>query len=163
VVPSTVQKPRTPQAEDFLRRDPVFILERYFNFIAPAHETGLLVFDETDASADQVFIRQIELYFTRTQSGRFRANSIVPVPFFVESSLTRAVQAADVCIYAINWGFRLPSRGMDAEVRREIADEFGPWILNSQAEGKSADETGVHSWYSIVYVPAPFGEEQSQE
>jgi hypothetical protein len=158
VVPSTVQKPDTHRAEDFLRRDLVFLLERYFNFIAPRNETGLLVFDETDASADRHFIRQIERYFTRTQPGRFRANSIVPVPFFVESGLTRAVQAADVCIYAINWGFRLPSRGMDAEVRREIADEFGPWILSLQAEGLSVDDSGAHQWYSVVYVPAHYGE-----
>lgn len=158
VVPSSVQKPKTHEAEDFLRRDLVYLLERYFNFIARENETGLLVFDETDASADQHFIRQIERYFTRTQPGRFRANSIVPVPFFVESGLTRAVQAADVCIYAINWGFRLPRRGMDADVRTEIAEEFGPWILTSQAEGFSTDENGSHPWYSIVYEPAPFGE-----
>jgi hypothetical protein len=157
VIPATIEKPETDEAEDFLRRDLVFLLERYFNYIAPNKEAGLLVFDETDASADQKFIRQIERYFTRTQRGRFRATSIVPVPFFVESSLTRAVQAADVCIYAINWGFRLPSRGMDAVVRTEIAQEFGPWILNSQAEGFSTDEAGSHPWYSIVFVPEPYG------
>ncbi len=159
VVPSTVQKPGTHQAEDFLRKDLVFLLERYFNYIAPANETGLLVFDETDASADQHFIRQVERYFTRTQWGRFRANSIVPVHLFVDSGLSRAVQAADVCIYAVNWGFRLPSRGMDADVTQEIADEFGPWILGSQAGGQSADEAGSHNWYSIVFVPAPYGTE----
>jgi len=159
VVPATVRKPVTPQAEDYLRRDMVFLLERYFNFITPENETGILVFDETDAAEDQKFIRQIERYFTRTQRGRFRATSIVPVPFFVQSDLTRAVQAADLCIYATNWGFRLPKRGMDALVRKEIANEFGPWILNSQAEGFSADESGSFQWFSIVFVPAPFGGE----
>ena len=159
VVPSTVEKPTTLEAEDFLRKDLVFLLERYFNFIAPKNETGLLIFDETDASADRNFIRQIERYFTRTQRGRFRANSIVPVPLFVESGLTRAVQAADVCIYAINWGFRLPSRGMDADVRMEIADEFGPWIVSAQADGLSTDVGGSHPWYSIVFVPEPYGGE----
>lgn len=159
VVPASVQKPETVEAEDYLRKDLVFLLERYFNFIAPKDETGLLVFDETDAQADRKFIRQIERYFTRTQRGRFRVNSIVPVPIFVESGLSRAVQAADLCIYAINWGFRLPTRGMDAAVRNEIADEFGPWLLSSQAEGRFVDEVGPHSWYSIVYVPAPYGEE----
>jgi hypothetical protein len=79
VVPATVEKPSTLEADDFLRKDLVFLLERYFNFIAPKNETGLLIFDETDASADRNFIRQIERYFTRTQRGRFRANSIVPV------------------------------------------------------------------------------------
>ena len=48
---------------------------------------------------------------------------------------------------------------MDEEVRKEIAEEFGPWILASQAEGLSTDETGSHPWYSIVFVPAPYGGE----
>jgi hypothetical protein len=159
-VPCAVEKPETAKTEDYLRKDLVFFLERYFNFIKPLDENGLIVLDETDASTDRKFIRQIERYFTRTQRGRFRATSIVPVLFFVASELTRAVQAADVCIYAINWGFRLPSRGMDAEVRQEIADEFGPWILNSQAEGQVADGSGTHAWYSIVFVPTPYGDEQ---
>lgn len=42
VVPASVQKPPTDRADDFLRRDLVFLLERYFNFIAPKNETGLL-------------------------------------------------------------------------------------------------------------------------
>lgn len=159
VVPCTVEKPSTRQVEDFLRRDLVFLLERYFNFVAPKNETGVLVFDSTDKSADQKFIRQIERYFLRTERGRFRATSIVPVPFFVSSDLTRAVQAADICIYAINWGFRLPSRGMDAPVRSEISTDFGPWILNSQADGFSVDETGSHPWFSIVFVLNPYGDD----
>jgi hypothetical protein len=48
---------------------------------------------------------------------------------------------------------------MDALVRKEIANEFRPWILNSQAEGFSADESGSFQWFSIVFVPAPFGGE----
>jgi hypothetical protein len=48
---------------------------------------------------------------------------------------------------------------MDADVRKEIADEFGPWILSAQAEGLSTDADGSHSWYSIVFVPEPFGGE----
>lgn len=156
-VPAALQKPKTDEATAFLRKDLVFLLERYFNFIAPKEETGLLVFDETDASADRHFIKQIERYFTRTQTGRYRATSIVPVPFFVQSDLTRAVQAADVCIYSINWGFRLPTRGMDAPVRQEIAEEFGPWIRNAQAKGRLVDENDTHQWFSIVFVPEPYG------
>ena len=41
----------------------------------------------------------------------------MPTPFFVSSDMSYAVQAADLCIYCIyciNWGFRLPARGMDA-------------------------------------------------
>lgn len=163
VVPCSARKPETHTAENYLRRDLVFLLERYFNFIAPRNETGMLVFDETDASEDQKFIRQIERYFTRTQRGRFRATSIVPVPFFVQSDLSRAVQTADLCIYAINWGFRLRKRGMDAVVRPEIAEEFGPWILSSQADGFSVDETGSFQWFSIVFVPGPYGTEKTPQ
>jgi len=82
VVPRTTKKPSTHQADEFLRKDQVFLLERYFNYVSRHSETGLLVFDETDYSADQHFIKQVERYFTRTALGRFRATAIVPVPIF---------------------------------------------------------------------------------
>jgi len=46
---------------------------------------------------------------------------IVPTPLFVASDMTYAIQAADLCIYCVNWGFRVPTRGMDGEVRREVS------------------------------------------
>jgi hypothetical protein len=156
VVPRTTKKPKTTKAAEYLRKDQVFLLQRYFTFVHAKKETGLLVFDETDDSADLHFIRQIERYFTRTSTGRFRATAIVPVPLFVNSDLTRAIQAADVCIYALNWGFRVP-KGMEAEVRPEIQTEFSDWIYKLQAYGKDSTDSGVHSWYGIVYVPEPFG------
>jgi hypothetical protein len=156
VVPRTTKKPRTFKAEEFLRKDQVFLLERYFNYVHAQSETGLLVFDETDKSTDQHFIRQIERYFTKTAPGRFRSTSIVPVPLFVSSDLTRAIQAADVCIYAINWGFRVP-KGMDSEHREEIEQEFSAWLSTLQATGKSITPSGTQFWFGIVYVPEPFG------
>lgn len=156
VVPRTTKKPKTTQAVDYLRKDQVFLLQRYFTFVHSKNETGLLVFDETDDDADSHFIRQIERYFTRTSTGRFRATAIVPVPLFVNSDLTRAIQAADVCIYALNWGFRAP-KGMDAECRTEIQTEFSDWIYKLQAYGRELTDTGTHPWYGIVYVPEPFG------
>lgn len=156
VVPRSTKKPQTFQADEYLRKDQVFLLERYFNFVSSRNETGLLVFDETDRSADRAFIRQIERYFTKTAQGRFRATHIVPVPMFVSSDLTKAIQAADICIYALNWGFRIP-KGMDGEIRAEIADEFSAWIATLQASGRTVDIDGTHIWYGIVYVPQPFG------
>jgi hypothetical protein len=156
VVPRSTKKPATHEATEYLRRDQVFLLERYFNFVHSKSETGLLVFDETDESADAHFIRQIERYFTKTAQGRFRADAIVPVPMFVSSTLTRAVQAADICIYVLNWCFRAP-HGMDAEKRDEIASEFEGWIRTLQSSGQTLDEAGSHRWYSIVYEPEPFG------
>jgi hypothetical protein len=156
VVPRSTKKPATFEAKEYLRKDQVFLLERYFNFAYAKNETGLLVFDETDKSADQHFIRQVERYFARTSQGRFRSTSVVPVPLFVSSDLTRAIQAADVCIYALNWGFRVP-KGMDAECREEIQQEFSSWLATLQASGKSVTEAGTQYWYGIVYVPEPFG------
>ena len=34
------------------------------------------------------------------------------------------VQAADLCIYCVNWAFRLPTQGMNEPVREEIRAEF---------------------------------------
>ncbi len=160
VVPRSTRKPITNEAVEYLRKDQVFLLERYFNFAHSKSETGLLVFDETDESADRHFIRQIERYFTKTNRGRFRATAIVPVPLFVSSDLTRAIQAADICIYTLNWCFRAP-RGMDAEKRDEVASEFERWVYTLQASGQTHDESGTHPWFSIVYVPEPYGGEDS--
>jgi len=155
-VPRTTKNPKTSITAEYLRKDQVYLLQRYFTFVHSKNETGLLIFDETDDSADLHFIRQVERYFTRTSTGRFRSTAIVPVPLFVNSDLTRAIQAADVCIYALNWGFRAP-KGMDAEWRDEIQAEFSDWIYKLQAYGKESTDSGTHSWYGIVYVPEPFG------
>ena len=158
VVPGSTKKPKTFAANEYLRKDQVFLLERYFNLAHSQSETGLLVFDETDKTADRQFIRQMERYFTRTTQGRFRSTALVPVPLFVSSEMTRPIQAADICIYALNWGFRVP-KGMDAECRPEIQQEFSPWLSTLQATGKHVLVNGSEmTWYSIVYVPEPFGQ-----
>jgi len=66
------------------------------------------------------------------------------------------VQAADICIYCLNWGFRLPNRGMDGEVRHEIADEFGPWLNALQFEGDAYKAGDVFRTFGIVFVPDPY-------
>jgi hypothetical protein len=50
------------------------------------------------------------------------------MPLIVASDMIYPMQAADICIYCVNWGFRIPTRGMNAPTRSEIADEFGPWL-----------------------------------
>jgi Protein of unknown function (DUF3800) len=122
-IPRSIQRPATYEAEEYLRKDQVFLLERYFYFLETKNEAGLLVLDETDKSEDRNFVRRLERYFSRTQTGRYRASRIVPTPFFVSSDMTSLIQAADVCIYSLNWGFRLPSSGMNAPVREEIAGQ----------------------------------------
>lgn len=155
-IPADVQKPPTYQAEEFLRKDHVFLLERLFYFLEWKREQGLLVMDETEKTEDRDFVRRLERYFTQTQTGRYRTEWIVPTPFFVSSDMTYPVQAADVCIYCLNWGFRLPVYGIKAPTREEIAQEFGPWLNRLQFKGEGYKEGEVFPTYGIVFVPDPY-------
>jgi hypothetical protein len=156
VTPKQVARPDTIEAEQYLRKDQVFLLERYFYSLEEEREHGLLVTDEVEEAADRRFVRRMEGYFTKTQTGRYRSAWIVPTPFFVSSKMAYPVQAADLAIYCVNWGFRLPSRGMDAPVRREIADEFAPWLNQLQFRGDAYRDGQVYQEYGIVFVPDPY-------
>lgn len=112
--------------------------------------------DETEKTQDRKFVRQIERYFTQTQAGRYRTSRIVPTPFFVSSDMTYPVQAADVCIYCLNWGFRLPTRSMNADVRNEIAEEFGQWLNELQFKGEGHKDGTAYHLFGITYVPDPY-------
>lgn len=155
-IPCHVRKPETFEADDFLRKDHVFLLERYFYFLERKQEHGLLVLDEVEKAADRRFVRRLEAYFKRTQVGRYRSSWIVPTPFFVASDLTYPVQAADLAIYCLNWGFRLPKRDMDQPVRQEIADAFGPWLSQLQFRGKGHRDGRDFETYGIVFVGDPY-------
>lgn len=155
-VPRSVKRPDTYETAEYLRKDHAFLLERFHYFLEQRREDGLLVMDETDKMEDQRFVRRVEAYFTKTQTGRYRSQWIVPTPFFVSSDMSYPVQAADVCIYCVNWGFRLPTLGMDAPTRPEIATEFGPWLSGLQFEGDGYRAGAVHHCYGVVYVPDPY-------
>ena len=155
-IPVSVKKPVGLQIDEFLRKDHVFLLERFFYFLEAKREHGLLVMDEVEKTADRRFVRQLEAYFTRTGPGQYRTTWIVPTPFFVSSDMAYPVQAADLAIYCLNWGFRLPSQGMDATKRNEIADEFGPWLHQLQFHGDAHKSGQVFETWGIVYVPNPY-------
>jgi len=105
--------------------------------------------DEIEKKEDRKLSKRIERYYTTTSKGQYRSTWVVPSPFFVSSDMTYAIQAADVCIYAINWGYRLFPR-MDQPTRIEIEDNFSQWLKKLQYEGTS--DNGKHSVYGIVYV-----------
>ncbi len=157
-IPVTAEKPATFEAGEDLRKDHVFLLECYFYFLEAQQEHGLLVFDEVEKGADRRFVRQMERYFTKTQTGRYRAAWIVPVPMFVSSDLSMPVQAADLAIYCVNWGFRLAGVGMDQPAQEEIAREFGPWLSQLQYRGQGYREGRVFDSYGINFVPNPYGD-----
>ncbi len=152
-VPRSTIKPPTSHNPEDLRKDIVFLLERYTYFLMEKEETGLLIMDETEHTDDRRQISRLNKYFSLTAVGRERARHIVPTPLFVASDMTYPVQAADVCIYCINWGFRLPERGMDAPVRKEIAEEFGAALSRLQWRGQGSRQGAEYTSYGIVCVP----------
>lgn len=151
-----VQEPAGYRFDDYLRKGIVFLLERYFYFLQQQNEHGVLVMDETEKHQDRRLVARLQKYFTSTEIGRKRSRWIVPTPFFVSSYMTYAVQAADLCIYCTNWGFRLPSRGMNAETRIEIAAEFGTELSELQFRGQGYRDGQTFDTYGIVYVPDPY-------
>lgn len=155
-IPRSAVRPDTYEAAEYLRKDHVFLLQRFFHFLESEQEHGLLVLDQAEKAEDRRFVSRLERYFTRTENGRQRTAWIVPVPLFVVSDLTYPIQAADLAIYALNWGFRLPSAGMDAPVREEIAREFGPCIRQLQFQGRICQNGETFQEYGVVYVPDPY-------
>jgi len=152
-----VEPQRGSLGQEILRKDHVFLLERYYYFLDGVNEHGLIVMDETDEREDRKFVRRLERYFTKTQLGVERTYRIVPVPFFVSSEMAYPVQVADVCIYCVNWGYRLPNVGMNAPVRDEIAREFGPLLDRTQYRGDGLRYDKVFRTQGIFYVPNPYG------
>jgi hypothetical protein len=156
-IPAGARSPAGYQNEEFLRKDLVFLFERYFRFLEEENETGLLVMDETDIAFDRKLVKRIESYFEKTKTGRWRSSRIVPSPLFVSSEMTYPVQAADVCIYCLNWGFRIPARGMNAPVRPEIAEDFAGYLGSLQHRTVlQLPEGGQVPAFSIAYVSDPY-------
>jgi hypothetical protein len=145
----------TGPLDDLLRKDKVFLLERFFYFLEKQKEMGLLVLDGTEKNLDQKFVRQLEGYFTKTNIGRFRTQWIVPAPFFVSSDMAYPIQAADLCIYCVNWAFRLPTHGMHEPIRNEIRVNFIDWLLTLQFRGDGYKDGNVFDVWGICYVPNP--------
>lgn len=155
-IPRGAQRAPLSCSGEFLRKDQVFLLERYYYFLQQEEALGLIVADESDRADDRRFFDRLQRYFIRTFTGGQRLDRIVPVPMFVASDMSYPVQAADVCIYCVNLGFRLPSRGMDAPTRPEIARDFGPLIQKLQFSTKIVRPGEVFETYSIFYVPDPY-------
>jgi len=125
-----VEKPANFAYAEYLRKDHVFLFQRFFYMLEAEKKFGLLIMDETEKCEDRRFVKRLETYFTKTQTGRYRTSWIVPSPLFVASDMAYPVQAADVCLYVINWGFRLPAHGMDGEARKCVGTfihKTPPW------------------------------------
>ncbi len=155
-IPCSVEKPPTLEAEEYLRKDYVYLLERFYYFLEEKKETGLLVVDQTDQSEDRRFVRRLERYFTVTQPGRVRSARIVPSPFFVSSDMAYPIQVADVCIYCVNHAFRLPGKGMNAPTRPEVQAESLDHLSDLQWKGPGYRDGKVFNSFGIDFVPNPY-------
>ena len=83
--PRGVKRPPDYRFDHYLRKDAVFLFERFFRFLEAKWEHGVPVMDETDKQEDRRFVARMERYLTRTDTGRERTAWIVPTPFFVSS------------------------------------------------------------------------------
>ncbi len=155
LIPRGVRPPLEFASEDLLRKDHVFLLERFYYFLDAAKSHGILVMDETEKASDARFVKRLEGYFERTATGRNRAAWIVPSPLFVASDMSYAIQAADVCLYCINWGYRLTTWGAH-EARAELAEEFGPKISRLRWRGKGSRGGESFDSDGIVLVRDPY-------
>lgn len=139
---------------DKVRKDQQHLMERYFYFLEEKDETGLLVLDETDRTDDRRYLRRMERYFARSGKGRRWARRIVPAPMFIASDMSYAVQAADIAIYCVNWGFRASERGIDAEVRQQVADVSADALKRLQFRISQWRQDGTQfESFSIFCVP----------
>ena len=109
--------------------------------------------DGTEKSADRKLAKTIERYFTQTITGRQRTQWIVPVPFFVESDMAYGVQAADLCIYCLNWGWRLPQ--MTEPTRAEI-EPFARSMAQFIWHGDIYKDGSIYPGHGAIYVPDPY-------
>jgi Protein of unknown function (DUF3800) len=140
---------------DILRKDHIFLLERFFYFLEREQQMGMLVMDEVEKTTDRRFVRKLHDYFLKTVNGRGRARWIVPSPFFVSSDMALPVQIADVVVYCINWGHRHPPEMM-APTRPEIASRYSGIINSLKWRGEGYDGTRTFRSYGIVCVPDLF-------
>ena len=159
-IPRSVRPPDNIPAKEYLRKDHVFLLERFHHFVQKVQEQGLLVMDQVEEQHDYRFVKKLERYFVRTTNGILRADWILPSPLFSSSYLSIPIQVADVCIYCINWGFRRWE--MDAPTRPMIEQQFAGWIRRLEYQDKRPSTSGgTKKVLGIVFVANPYGSGES--
>ncbi len=136
VIKKMERKPKNYNLESFLRKDHIFLFERFGLFLKENKETGLLIMDQVEKEADKKFTKQINNYFTRTNKGKELSKYIVSEPLFIESEMNYLIQVADLCIYIINWGYR-KSYAMIEDTRKEIQNRYEDKIKELEFKTKT--------------------------
>jgi hypothetical protein len=153
VFASLVDQNAPRPAPGVLRKDYVYLFERYFFYLEtlPPRERGLVVFDELEKSQAHGLLQQMAAYFLGTQTGQYRSSRIVPEPFFVHSDLTTGVFLADLTAYILGWGWRL--NRMTAPARREL-QPYAAKLHDMQFHGEKPkpDGSGVWQLHGITFI-----------
>jgi hypothetical protein len=151
---ASVMDPKCPRpAPGRLRKDYVYLFERYFYFLETLlqRERGLIVFDELENSQSHILVQQMAQYFLGTKTGRYRSSRIIPEPFFVQSDLTTGIFLADLAAYILGWGWRLNS--MPQPSRAELKP-YTAKLHDMQFQGFKPKRDGTGNWplHGIWYI-----------
>ena len=76
-IPRGIQKPKGCASEDYLRKDLVFLFERYAKFLERQHTNGLLLLDSEEEVFDSKFTKQVHNYFLRTDKADILSRNLV--------------------------------------------------------------------------------------
>jgi hypothetical protein len=139
--------------QSFLRRDYMYLFERFYYYLETFSNTqhGILICDELEVQDSQMLINQIANYFLKSGEGQIRSNLIVPVPFFVRSHLTIAIQLADLVCYIANWSVRF--HPMTEPIREELR-QFGEKVIEMQFKARRLEKNSGETWtkYGYCYI-----------
>ena len=80
-IPRGTRRPRGHALDDYLRKDHVFLLERFFYFLERERQHGILVMDAIEKGADRSLAHRMERYFEKTPRGGFDPLGSCPPPF----------------------------------------------------------------------------------
>lgn len=148
-----------PQQRDrsFLRKDFAYLFQRIHCHVCDHDDDvhGVLIFDEQDPALSQRLMDQIHKYFRETDRGQQRAERMIPMPFFVHSDLTPAIQIADLVAYIVNWGLRLDRM---PEPARDELKPLADRVFSLRYSGREVPlkrrlgKRGKHIW-GIAYIP----------
>lgn len=141
----------------FLRKDFAYLFQRIHCHVCDQNDQahGVMIFDEQDPALSQRLLDQIHRYFLETDNGRHRAQRMIPMPFFVHSDLTPAIQIADLVAYIANWGLRMPRMPDPA---REELKPFADKVFAMRYKGREVrrkrklNRRGKRIW-GIAYIP----------
>lgn len=145
------------QNRSFLRKDFSYLFQRIHCHVCDQGDDahGVMIFDEQDPALSQRLLDQIHRYFRGTDNGRHRAERMIPMPFFVHSDLTPAIQIADLVAYILNWGLRMPRM---SEPGREELKPFADKVFALRYKGREVhrkrklSRRGKRIW-GIAYIP----------